>query len=277
MGTPAVPWTEIRPTTGLLGRLSVREVWSFREVAWMLAFRELKVRYKQTALGVLWVAIQPLAGVVLFTLVFGKLAGLPSDGMPYPLFVYAGLILWGYFAASAERATQSLVDDRELITKVFFPRLLAPAAALLPRLIDLVISLGVIAVAAALYGVTPGPEVVLVPVWIAGTVIVTFGAGLLFSALNVRYRDVGNAIGLLLQLWMFASPVVFASSSVHGWLRTVMSLNPLTGLLDGFRWSLLAAPAPPAVDLLSLVGAALLCTGGLVYFQRSERRFADLI
>ena len=139
------------------------------------------------------------------------------------------------------------------------------------------ISLGVIAVAAALYGVTLGPEVVLVPVWIAGTVIVTFGAGLLFSALNVRYRDVGNAIGLLLQLWLFASPVVFASSSVHGWLRTVMSLNPLTGLLDGFRWSLLGAPAPPAVDLLSLAGAVLLCTCGLVYFQRSERRFADLI
>jgi ABC-type polysaccharide/polyol phosphate export permease len=275
--TPAPAWQEIRPAHGLLRGLDLSEVWHYREVALVLAMRELKVRYKQTTLGAAWVVVQPLAAVVLYTLVFGRLAGLPSDGLPYPVFIYAGLILWTYFSASVEAATQSLVEHRELVTKVYFPRLLAPAAATLPRLIDLGISLVAFLVLSAAYDHHPGAAFALTPVWVLATVVLAFGAGLLFSALHVRYRDVGHALSLLLQLGMFAAPVVYASSSVDGPLRVLLSFNPLTGLLDGFRWSLTGASAPPALDLISLGSGLLVVIAGLVYFQQTERRFADLI
>jgi lipopolysaccharide transport system permease protein len=275
--TAVPPWQEIRPATGLLRGFKLREVWTYRQVALVLAERELRVRYKQTVIGALWVVVQPLAGVVLFSLVFGRLAGLPSDGLPYPVFVYAGLIIWTYFSAAVEAATLSLVENRELVTKVYFPRLLAPAAATLPRLLDLGISLVAFVVLNAAYGRHLNPAAVLLPAWIVVAVAAVFSVGLLFSALHVRYRDVGHALALLLQLWMFATPVVYASSSVHGALRALLAVNPLTGLVDGFRWSLAGGPAPPAVDLLSAASGAVLLVGGLVYFQRTERRVADLI
>jgi lipopolysaccharide transport system permease protein len=270
-------WQDIRPSSGLLRGLDLREVWNYRQVALVLAERELRVRYKQTTIGALWVGVQPLAGVVLFSLVFGKLADLPSDGLPYPVFVYAGLVVWTYFSSAVEAATLSLVEHRELVTKIYFPRVLAPAAACLPRLLDLAISLVAFVVVAAAYGRHPGMAVVLLPIWIALAVILVFSVGLLFSALHVRYRDVGHALTLLLQLWMFATPVVYASSSVHGAARALLAVNPMTGLVDGFRWSLADASPPPAVDLLSAASGALLLVVGLVYFQRTERGFADLI
>jgi ABC-type polysaccharide/polyol phosphate export permease len=273
--TPA--WQEIRPASGLLRGLDLREVWSYRKVALALAERELRVRYKQTTIGALWVGVQPLAGVVLFSLVFGRLAGLPSDGMPYPVFVYAGLIIWTYFSAAVEAATLSLVEHRELVTKIYFPRVLAPAAASLPRLLDLAISLVAFVIIDAAYGRHPGAAVALLPAWIAAGVLIVFSVGLLFSALHVRYRDVGHALSLLLQLWLFATPVVYASSSIKGAARVLLAVNPLTGLTDGFRWSLAGGPAPPWIDLLSAASAAVLLVAGLIYFQRTERRFADLI
>jgi ABC-type polysaccharide/polyol phosphate export permease len=273
--TPA--WQDIQPASGLLRGLDLRELWSYRRVALVLAERELRVRYKQTTIGALWVAVQPLAGVVLFSLVFGQLAGLPSNGMPYPVFVYAGLIIWNYFAAAVEAATLSLVEHRELVTKIYFPRVLGPAAASLPRLIDLSISLVAFVIIDAAYGRHPGLAVALLPAWIAAGVLIVFTVGLLFSALHVRYRDVGHALAMLLQLWMFASPVVYPSSSIEGTTRVLLAVNPLTGLVDGFRWSLAGGPAPPWVDLVSAASGAVLFAGGLVYFQRTERRVADLI
>jgi lipopolysaccharide transport system permease protein len=273
--TPA--WQEIRPASGLLRGLDLREVWDYRKVALVLAERELRVRYKQTTIGALWVAVQPLVGVVLFSLVFGQLAGLPSDGMPYPVFVYAGLIIWTYFSAAVEAATLSLVEHRELVTKIYFPRVLGPAAATLPRLIDLAISLVAFVIIDAAYGRHPGAAVALLPAWIAAGVLIVFSVGLLFSALHVRYRDVGHALSMLLQLWMFATPVVYSSSSIEGAARVLLAVNPLTGVVDGFRWSLAGGPAPPWVDLLSAASGAVLFAAGLVYFQRTERRFADLI
>jgi ABC-type polysaccharide/polyol phosphate export permease len=272
-----VGWQEIRPRHGTLDGLDAREVWSYRHLAVALVRRELKVRYKQTVIGVAWVIVQPLVGVVLFTLVFGGLAGLPSDGLPYAVFVYAGLIIWTYLSASIDGATRSLVENRELLTKVYFPRILAPAAATVPRLIDLAVSLAAFVVVAAVAGVAPGPEVLLLPLWLLLAMALALGTGALFGALNVRYRDVGQALGLTLQLWLFASPVVFASSSVEGPLRTLLALNPATGLVDGFRWSLAGATPPPLVDLLSLASGLAVLVAGLAYFLRTERRFADLV
>lgn len=269
-------WTEIRPATGLLRGLDVAEAWAYREVALTLAARQIRVRYKQTLLGVGWVVVQPLVAATIFTLVFGRLAGLPSDGLPYAVFVMGGLVLWNYVASTITGATQRLVDDRELITKIYFPRLLAPFAATLAPLIDLGIGLLVLAGVMTAYGTAPGFAVVLVPVWIGGAMLVAFGAGALFSALNVRYRDVGNAIGFVVQSWLFVSPVVFASGSVDGAARVLLALNPVTGLLDGMHWSL-GGTAPPAIDLLSVASALVLLAAGLVYFQRVEREFADVV
>jgi ABC-type polysaccharide/polyol phosphate export permease len=273
---PAEGWTEVRPATGFLRGLDPAELWAYREVCLTLAARQVRVRYKQTLLGAGWVVIQPLVAVTIFTLVFGRLAGLPSDGLPYAVFALGGLVLWNYVAATVSAATQRLVDDRELITKVYFPRLLAPLAASLAPLIDLAIGLLVLAVLRAVYGVAAGPALLLVPVWVAAAVVVAFAAGTLLSALNVRYRDVGNAIAFLVQSWMFVSPVVFASGAVHGAARVLLGANPVTGFLDGMRWSLGGSP-PAAVDLLSVVSTLALLGAAVVYFQRVERRFADVI
>lgn len=271
-------YTEIRPATGLFRGLDLHEVWESREIAMTLASRQLRVRYKQTALGVAWVVLQPAATVVVFTIIFGRLAGLPTDGgIPYPVFVVAGVVFWNYIFNSVQAATQRFVQDRELVTKIYFPRILAPFASVLPPLMDLSVGIVISAVLMAAYGVAPSVALVLLPFWILAAVLVAFAAGMIFAALNVQYRDIGNVLGFLLQLWMFTSPIVFASSSVRGTARTVLSINPVTGLVDGMRFSLLGASAPPAVDLVSLATGLALCGCALWYFQRVERRFADVI
>lgn len=269
-------WTEIKPSTGFW-RLDLRELWAYREVARSLASRTIRARYKQTALGAVWVIIQPLTAVIVFSFIFGKVVDVPSDGLPYPVFAYAGLIAWTYFAGSLDAATKSLVEGRELVTKVYFPRLLTPLAALLPRLIDFGVGLVAVAVAMAIYGVAPSLAILTLPLWFAALFVTTLAIGLLLSALNVRYRDIGQAITLMIQLLLYASPVVFPSSLVEGPARWVLSLNPMTGVLDGFRWALVGAPAPPVQDLLSAATAIVLLIGGLAYFQRTERGFADVI
>lgn len=270
-------WTEIRPATGALRGLDLREVWDYREVALTLAERQIRIRYKQTLFGIGWVAIQPLVAVVVFTVVFGGLAGLPSDGLPYPVFVLGGLVLWTYVSASVGAATQCLIEGRELVTKIYFPRVLAPFAATLAPLVDLSVGLVVLGVLMACYGVSPTVALILLPAWIVGAMVVALAAGMLCCALNVRYRDVGAAIGFVLQSWLFVSPILFPSTSVHGLDRVLLAVNPVTGLVDGARWSLLGAPPPPTVDLLSLASALVLLAGGLVYFQRVERGFADVL
>jgi len=274
---PEKSWTENRAPSGWLPELALAELWSYRELGLVLALRELKVRYKQTVLGFAWVIVQPLVAVAIFTIVFGRLADLPSDGLPYAVFVYSGLVLWSYFSGALESVAQSLVQNRDLVTKTYFPALVAPLSLALPGLADLLVSLGVVAVVMAVYGVAPGTAIVLLPLWILACLLVVLAAGLWLSALNVRYRDVRHTMTFLLQVWLFASPVVYTSSLVEGTWRYVYALNPMVTVLEGFRWSLVDGPAPGAEALASLMVVALGLAGGLVYFLRAERGFADLI
>jgi lipopolysaccharide transport system permease protein len=270
-------WIENAPSHAWLPRLDLAELWASRELVLILALRNVKVRYKQTALGVAWAVVQPLAGVVIFTIVMRRLAKVPSEGIPYEVFVYAGLAVWTYFASAATAAAESLAAYRELVTKVYFPRLLAPLAAILPGLIDLGISIVAVGVFMAFFGVTPTWAIVLLPFWIVAATVTTFGVGVWLSALNARYRDVRNALGFLLQIGLFATPVVYPSSLVHGSARLLLYVNPVAGVVDGFRWSLIGAPRPGLDALVSLGAGLVVLSAGIVYFARVERRLADFI
>ena len=269
-------WVENRPRTGLL-RLDLRELWAYRELAGFMALRDVRVRYKQAVLGIGWAVFQPLAGVVVFTIVFQRLADVQSDGLPYPIFAFAGLLAWNYTSGAVIKATQSLVSNAGLVTKVYFPRLLIPLAAVLPGLLDLAVSLPVLLVLYPVYGVRPGWALLTLPLWVASAVLVALAVGLLLAALNVRYRDVNQAISLLVQLWLFLSPVAYPTSTVPEAWQPVYALNPMVGVIDGFRWCLLAGPAPGPWSLLSAAVTLVLLGVALVYFQRTERRFADVI
>jgi lipopolysaccharide transport system permease protein len=270
-------WVENRAVDGWLPRLDLAEAWASREIAVVLALRNIRIRYKQTFFGVAWALLQPLAAVGIFTLIFGRLAQLPSEDIPYPVFVYAGLTVWLYFSQSATLASESLAQYRELVTKVYFPRLLAPLASVVPALVDLGISLLAVGVFMAIYGVAPTSAIAFLPLWLVALVILTFGVGTWLSALNVQYRDVRNALAFVLQLWFFATPIVYGSSLLEGTWRFLVALNPLVGLLEGFRWSLVGAPFPGPEALVSLATGIAVVASGIVYFGRSQRRFADLI
>jgi lipopolysaccharide transport system permease protein len=271
-------WVENRPSRGWFRGLNFGELLRYRELIGFFALKELKVRYKQTLFGVGWAVLQPVAAMGIFTLVFGRFTGLPSDGLPYAVFVLAGLTVWLYFSNTIRTASESLVEDPSLVTKVYFPRVLAPAGAVLPGLVDLGVSLVVLAVLMAALEVGPDAAVLLLPLWILAAVAVALGAGLWLSALNVLYRDVRSIVPFLLQVWLFASPVVFPSSIIdEAPENQLFALNPLVGVLDGFRWSLLDAPPPGPEDLLSLASGLLLVITGLAYFRHAERQFADQI
>jgi lipopolysaccharide transport system permease protein len=270
-------WTEIEPTRRWLQRLNLAELWAYRALGLQLALRDLKLRYKQTAIGVGWAVLQPLTGVLLFSIFFGRLGKLPSDGIAYPVFVYAGLAIWWYVSESVLAAADSLIEDHKLVTTVYFPRLLAPFAALLPGLVDLGISLVILGVFIAAYQVDPTLQALTLPLWCIGAVVVALGAGLWLSALNVLYRDVRYAFGFLVQIWLFASPVVFASSLVTGDWRYLYAVNPMVGVIDGMRWALLGASALGPEHLVSLASASVLLVTGAMYFRRMEREFADRI
>jgi lipopolysaccharide transport system permease protein len=269
-------WIENRPSRGLRG-LDLRELWRYRELGGFLALRDLKVRYKQAAFGAAWAVLQPLVGVVVFTLVFRRLARVPSDGIPYPVFAFLGLAVWAYVSSGVTKASQSLVSNSPLVTKVYFPRVLAPAASVLPGLLDLGLSLVVLGALMLVYHVAPSWALLTLPLWLVAMVAVTLSVGLWLAALNVQYRDVNHATTLLVQLWLFVSPVAYPSSLVPPAWRPLYALNPAAGLLDGFRWALLGAPPPGAGLILSLGVTVALLISGVLYFQRVERRFADVI
>jgi lipopolysaccharide transport system permease protein len=269
-------WIENRPTAGWRA-LDLAELWAYRELVAFLALRDLKVRYKQAAFGVAWAGLQPLAGLVVFTLVFHKLARVPSDGIPYPTFAFLGFSVWSYLSATLNSAITSLVGNAPLITKVYFPRLAAPLATLLPGLVDLSIAFGLLTALMLWYRVVPGPALLALPACVAALIAVALGAGLLLTTLNVRYRDIRQVSGLVIQLWFFASPVAYPSSLVHEGWRWLYAVNPMVGIVDAFRWSVLRGPAPGAADLVSLASGALLLLAGVACFQRGERRFADII
>ena len=270
-------WIESRPPRRGLPRLELAEAWRHRDLGVVLAQRTLKVRYRQTLLGVAWALLQPVAGLVIFTIVFGRLAKVPSDGLPYAVFVYPAMCLWTYVSTSVSAAAAELPQHPHLVTRVYFPRILSPAAAVVPGLLDFALALALTAVLLVVYDVTPGPAVLLVPLWMAASAIVAFGVGAWLSAINVRYLDVRYALPFLLQTWFFLSPMVFPSALVSDAWRAVYALNPLVGLVDGLRWSLVGGAAPPVADLASLVSAVVLVVSGLYYFRSVEVSFADVI
>jgi homopolymeric O-antigen transport system permease protein len=275
-GSPPT-WIENRARRGWIPRFDLAELWASREITLVLALRNVKTRYKQTVIGVAWTLVQPLAAVAIFSLLFGRLAHVPSEDLPYPVFVYPGLALWFYFSTAATLASESLVQYRDLVTKVYFPRLHAPLSSVLPGLIDLGISLIAVAVFMVIYGVAPTAALLLLPLWILGLVVFTFAVGTWLCALNIQYRDVRNVLAFVLQLWFFVTPIVYATSLLEGRWTFLLALNPVAGLVTGLRWSLVGAPAPGLWAIGSAaVGLFVLLTGA-VYFGRVQRRFADLI
>jgi ABC-type polysaccharide/polyol phosphate export permease len=269
-------WIENRPTR-VLRWPDPKELWQYRELAGFLALRDLKVRYKQAVFGAAWAVLQPLAAVVVFTVVFEHFAKVSSDGIPYPVFALAGLTVWSYASTTVIKTTQSLVSNESLVTKVYFPRLLVPVAALFPALVDLLLSLVVLLIFVLSYHVHPSWALVTLPLWIIQMMLCILGIGLLLGALNVSYRDINQAISLFVQLWMFVSPVAYPSSAVPAFWRPLYFVNPMAGVIEGFRWSALGVPWPGRVVFLSLVTTIVLLIGGIAFFGRTERRFADVI
>ena len=257
--------------------LPLREMWDSRELLYFLVWRDLKVRYKQTVLGATWAVVQPLATMLIFTVVFGHLARLPSDGVPYPLFAYCALVPWSYFATALAQSSNSLVDQSRLITKVYFPRLLVPLASVIAGLVDLVITVVVLLGMLLYYRIVPGPAALTLPLFILLAMLTALAVGLWLSALNVRYRDVRHTIPFLIQFWLFATPVAYSTSLVPTRWRTIYGLNPMAGVVDGFRWALLGREPPGAMLVVSVVTVAAIAVGGLFYFRRVEHSFADVV
>lgn len=269
-------WTENRPTGGF-GFVRLRELWAYRELTYFLALRDVKARYKQAAFGVAWAVLQPVAGVALFTLVFRRLAHVSSEGIPYVVFALSGYLVWTYFSSTLTTAALSLVTNAELVKKVYFPRLAAPVSALLPGLMNLLPGLVLLAALMAYLGVAPTPALLALPLCLLALAMVSLGVGLLLATLNVRYRDVSSIIATLIQLWLFASPVAYPTSLISVGARWVYGLNPMVGVIDAFRWCLVAGPWPGDELLASAGAAVVLLAGGLLYFGHAERQFADVI
>lgn len=272
----ALPVRYIRPSQGWVP-VHLAELWEFRELLYFLVWRQVRVRYKQTLLGVTWAILQPVLTMVAFTLLFGRLAGLPSDGLPYPVFTYAALLPWQLFAFALSESSNSVVANHQLLTKVYFPRLLLPLASVGVGLVDFFIAFAVLLALMAYYGLVPGLAVLTVPLWAGLAVVTALSVSLWFSALNVQYRDVRYTLPLLTQLWLLATPVAYPSSLVPDAWRTLYGLNPMVSVVDGLRWALLGGPWPGATLLTSLAAVSAILVGGAYFFRRIERTFADVV
>jgi lipopolysaccharide transport system permease protein len=267
----------IQPRKGLL-QLDLRSVWNHRELLFFLVWRDVKVRYKQTAIGAAWAILQPMVTMVLFTVIFSKFAKIPSDGIPYPVFAYTALLPWTYFSQALTQSANSLVGSSSLVTKVYFPRLLIPLAASVAPMVDLLFSFMVLMILMAWYDIAPTWGLLALPLFLGLAIMTALAVGLWSSALNVRYRDVGHTIPFLSQVWMYASPVAYPVSMVPEQWRLLYSLNPMAGVIEGFRWALLGKKSPDfMVMAVSAAVVLLLLFGGIVYFKRMEQTFADVI
>jgi homopolymeric O-antigen transport system permease protein len=274
---PELPVTIIEPTTGWIG-LRLRELWEFRELAYFLMWRDLKVRYKQTVLGAAWAVIPPLLTMVVFTLVLQKVAHFSSDGKPYALFSYAGLVPWGLFTAVLGGVAGSLLGNSQLVGKIYFPRLILPFAASLSPVVDFLIAFALIAVLMVAYATAPTAAALLIPLFVLLTLLSALAIGLWFAALNVKYRDFQYTVPFMVQLGLFITPVAYSQNSLPHGLQAVLALNPMTVVITGFRWGLLGTPPPSLLTvIISTVAMILLLTGGLAHFRRAERTFADII
>lgn len=258
--------------------LRLGDVWTYRELLFFLVWRDIKVRYKQTAIGALWAVLQPLMAMVVFTLIFGRLAHLPSDNIPYPLFVYTALLPWQLFAFALAESSNSLVTNQHLIRKVYFPRLIIPISSVFVGMVDFCISLCVLAGMMAFYGFTPARTTIFFIPFLALAMITALGVGLWLGALNIKYRDVKYVVPFLAQFWMFATPVVYSSTSVPPKWRLLFGLNPMTSVVEGFRWALLGVTGVSGpMMLISAAAVLIVLFSGVVYFRRMERSFADMV
>lgn len=273
----AIPVTVIRPRPGWVP-LDFRELWAYRELLYFLVWRDIKVRYKQTVLGAAWAVIQPFSTMVVFSLFFGKLAQMPSDGVPYPIFSYAALVPWMFFAYGLSQSSNSLVGSANLITKVYFPRLVMPISAVLGGVVDFVLAFAVLLGMMLFYGIVPTANVVWLPALLVLAFVTALGIGLWFSALNVKFRDVRYVLPFVVQFWLFATPIAYPSSLLPEPWRVLYGINPMAGVVEGFRWALLGTETAPGsiVAVSSLVAVGLL-VGGAFYFRRMEKTFADVV
>lgn len=271
------PILVIQPKRHLLS-IDLKGIWEYRELLYFLIWRDLKVRYRQSAIGVGWVILQPLMTMVVFSAVFGKFVGVPSDGLPYPIFIFSALLPWNLFASSLSRGSTSVVDNTQLVSKIYFPRLILPLSGVLSPMADFGVAFMVLAGMMVWFGISPTVGFFALPAFLVLAILTALAIGLWLSALNVRYRDVAHAVPFLVQIWMFVSPVTYPVSLVPEKWRLLYSLNPMAGVVEGFRWALLGQQSP---DFLVIIASAVMMVGllvsGMVYFRYTERTFADVI
>lgn len=258
--------------------LPLDELWNYRELLYFFIWRDIKVRYKQTAIGAAWAVLQPLLTMLVFSLFFGRLAHIPSDGLPYPIFYYCALLPWMYYAAALQNATNTIVDNQRLITKVYFPRLILPLSSVLSGMVDFGISFLMLVVMMIYYGIRPTSAALWMPSFLLLAMLTALGVGLWLAALNALYRDVKYVLPFLVQFWMFASPVAYPSSLVPGKWRWLYGLNPMVGVIEGFRWSLTGhGQAPGGASFVSVGAVIVVLISGVAYFQRMETKIADVV
>jgi len=254
-----------------------KELWAYRELLYIFTWRDVKLRYKQTALGAAWAIIQPLFAMVIFTVIFGGFAKIPSEGVPYPLFSLAALLPWTLFAEGLSRSTLSMVQNQNILTKVYFPRLIMPLSGILSPLVDFCVSFSILVVMMAYYGFIPTVNVIFLPLFILFAVLTSLSVGIWLSALNVMYRDFQYTVPFLVQIWLYASPVVYPSSLLPEKWQVLYGLNPMAGVIEGFRWALLGTNPPGAMMGVSLAVVLALLIAGIFYFRRVEQYYADIV
>jgi lipopolysaccharide transport system permease protein len=274
LNVPTIRIEASRPTL----TLPLRELWDYRELLYFLVWRNVKVLYKQTVIGAAWAILQPLLTMLIFTVVFIKFANVPSNGLPYPIFSFAALLPWTFFAKALNQSVLSVVNNSNLVTKVYFPRLLLPISAVLSGLVDFAISFMFFIAMMAWFEIIPSWQIIFLPVFVLMTILTALSVSMWFSAINVRYRDVGQAMPFVIQLWMFASPVAYPASVVPDEWRLLYNLNPMSGAIEGFRWALTGAEEVPLFPVaLSMAIVLALLYGGLLFFRRMEDSFADVV
>ena len=257
--------------------IDLAELWRYRELMFYMTWRDIKVRYRQTALGVLWALFVPLTSVFVFTIVFGRMANVSSDGLPYPLFNLVALLPWNFFSQALSQAANSVAGSAGLMSKVYFPRLIAPMASVLGGLPDFLITFVLVMVALLVYRHPPGPAILALPFFIALALMSALGVGMLLAGLGTKYRDIKHVVPFLIQLWLFATPVVYSSNAITERWRVWIGLNPMAGVVEGFRWALLGLEPNPRTIALSATVAVLSLIGGAIYYRRVERNFADYL
>ena len=275
------PTVVIEPTKGLAS-LRLKAIWEYRELLYFLVWRDIKVRYKQSVLGIAWIIIQPFVTIIIFSALFGRLLNVPSGGVPYPIFLYAALLPWQYFSRSLDRASNNLVASAQLITKVYFPRLILPISGVFSGLVDFAIAFVILAVLMVYFRIKPTPAIIFLPGFLLLALLTALGFGLWLSALNVRYRDIQQLVPFVVQTWMYLTPVIYSSTLIPEPYRWLLALNPMTGVVEGFRWALLGnyleeAQPPGILFPISALITLIFLISGLYIFRSTEKTFADII